>query len=70
MCVFKCVCVDMPIFRSPLLKLCLLVTTAYCIRITVVFYVDTAVGLTGGPLRESLTYLDFSVLSFKMTGLG
>lgn len=35
-----CVCVDMPIFRSPSLQLCGLVTAAYCIRIAVVVYVD------------------------------
>ena len=39
-CVFKCVCVDMPVFRSPLLQLCVLVTAAYCIRIAVVVCVD------------------------------
>lgn len=58
MCVYLsvcvCVCVDVPIFRSPLLKLCLLVTTAYCIRITIVFYVDPAVGLTGGTFEGIL----------------
>lgn len=41
MCVFKCVCVDLPVSRSPLLKLCVLVAAAYFIRIAIVVYVDS-----------------------------